>query len=285
VAVGGIEWEGAGGVLKAMHAWTLAGSGLTADKVVWGQQASQRPEAPAIIMRISNISELGPTWVMFEHNAHTFADITVTADDGTNLFTAAAHNRLTGDGPVQLESSGTVPGNTATLKDYWVVRVDANTFRLAESFQDAMAAVPVTVDLTSNGTGTIRLVDTPTTVRQGQELKATARGIVRVTLELRCHAEPIIGANMAVALLQRVRTRREWPSQMAILEAANIGLEGVERILAVTTGKQDDFLYEPRAVLLVYLTLAVEESEYLTIIERVTGTNEIPDPDVAFDIP
>lgn len=276
------DWDTA---LTAIHAWTVAGSGLDAQKVVYGGQDTERPQAPSIILHIANISELGPTWVDYEPNPHTFADITVTADAGTNEFTATAHGRLTGDGAVKLETSGTFPGNTDGTTNYWVVTTGPNTFKLAASFQDAMAAVPVTIDLTSAGSGTIKLVDTAETQRQSQEMTAVARGLVRLTVELRCHADPVVGSAMAVALLQRVRARRDLPSQQAILEAANLSVQDVERVRSIVTGRRDDFLFEPRAHLDIHVVAAVEESEYLTIIERVTGVNEIKDPDENFAIP
>lgn len=287
--IGGIEWDGASGVLKAIHAWVVAGSGLAEDKVVFGGQAGQRPEAPAIIMRISNISDVGTMWLDYEANPHTFDDIVVTADAATDLLSAVGHDRLTGDGPVRFTTTGTFPtasgGDINGDTDYWVVKVDDDTFKVARNFQNAMASTPMTIDLTSAGTGTLSLVDTSETVRQGQELKATSRGLVRATLELRCHAERVVGSNMAVAILQRISTRREWPSQQDILEAANVALQDIDRIISITTGTQDDFLHEPRAVLLVHLCMAVEESEYVTIIDFVQATNEIPEPDVEFTVP
>lgn len=278
---GGLDWDA---VLAAMHAWVFAGSGLSDQKVVWGQQDSSRPESPAIVMRISNISELDNSWVDYEDNPLQFDDITVTADAGTDTFAAVAHGLVTGDGPVQVVSTLTVPGGTEESTDYWVVVTDDDNFQLAETFQDAMAAVPTVIGLIDAGTGTITVVATEDTVRAGEEIVAVARCTLRLTLELRCHADPVIGTAMAVALLQRVRMRREWPSQHAILKAAGLALQRAENIIAVS-GTRDDFLFEPRAHLLVYFDLAAEESEALGIIERVLLTNQIVEPDVEFAVP
>lgn len=276
------DWDVA---LDGMYDWVVGGTGLSADKVMWGGQDTARPDAPAVTMRISNISELGSTWLDYENNPHTFADITVNASAASNEFTAVAHARLTGDGPVRLTSTGTFPGGTDGVTDYWVVKITNDTFKLAASFQDAMATIPVFIDLTSDGTGTIKLVDTESTLRQGEELRAVSRGLVRATLELTCHSDPVVSMNTAIAILQKIRTRRELPSQQDILETANIALQDVERVRAIITGRRDDFLFEPRAMLDVHLCFAVEESELMTIIERVEVTNTIPDPDVMFVVP
>lgn len=278
---GGLDWDD---VLDTIQNYVVAGSGLSAQKVAWGDQDIARPEAPAIILRISNLSELGSTWIDMEPNPHTFADITVTANAGTDAFTAVAHARLTGDGPVRLDGAD-LPLNTDNATDYWVIKLTNNTFQLATTFQNAAALVPVVIDLADAGSGTIKLVDTADTVRRGEELAATARGMLRATVEIRCHSDEGAGVNMPVAILQRVRMRRDLPSQQALLETANITLQDVERIRSYVTGRRDDFLFEPFAQLDVHICMAVEEAEYLTIIERVTGTNEILDPDVDFAIP
>ena len=40
---------------------------------------------------------------------------------------------MNGDGPVQLGSTGTLPGGISPLTDYWVILVDASTIRLTGS--------------------------------------------------------------------------------------------------------------------------------------------------------
>lgn len=280
--VGGVEWED---VLAAMHAWVVAGSGLSDQRVRWGQQDAPRSDAASISLRLSNLSESGPMWLDFETNVLEFDDLPILAADvPTNVLHIAAHGRLTGDGPVRVSSTGAVPGGLDDDTDYWVVRISANFLKLAASFQDAMALSPVVVDLTDAGSGDLTLGATSETVRAGSELSALARGTLNVTLELRCHATPVISGEMAVAILQRVRGRREWPSQQAILAEANIALQDVDRIIAIS-GTRDDFLFEPRALMFVHLSIPVEEGETLTLIERVLVTNQIPDPEVEFEIP
>jgi PKD repeat protein len=61
-------------------------------------------------------------------------------------------------------------------------------------------------------------------------------------------------------------------------------LQDVERVRAIL-GTRDDFLFEPRAYLDVYILIPIEEGEDLTIIDRVIATNQILDPDEDFEIP
>lgn len=77
--------------------------------------------------------------------------------NATDTFTEAAHGFLTGDGPVQATTSNTLPVGLALATDYWIVKTGANTFKLALSFADAMAATPVVVNITSDGAGVLTL--------------------------------------------------------------------------------------------------------------------------------
>lgn len=72
----------------------------------------------------------------------------------TDIVTATAHAFTTGDGPFQLTNSGgALPAGLAVTTDYYVIVIDANTFRLATSRPNALAGTPV-VDITGTGTGT-----------------------------------------------------------------------------------------------------------------------------------
>lgn len=99
----------------------------------------------------NNIAEL---WLL---DAFTFADKTYTADHTTDTLTNAAHGLLTGDGPVQIETTGTEPAGLTISTNYYVIKVDANTFKLAASREAALAGTAET--FTDNGTGTQTLVD------------------------------------------------------------------------------------------------------------------------------
>lgn len=75
-------------------------------------------------------------------------------DHTTNQITITGHGKVTGDGPVDIRAleGGTLPGNLSPLTDYWLIRVDDDTVKLADS--SALALLGTARDITSNGTGT-----------------------------------------------------------------------------------------------------------------------------------
>jgi hypothetical protein len=91
------------------------------------------------------------------------ADSTFTTTHAADTLTDTSHGLSTGDGPVRVSSSGTLPAGLAAATDYWVIRVDANTMQLAASLADALAGTAV--PLTSDGTGTHTMSDTADTAR------------------------------------------------------------------------------------------------------------------------
>jgi hypothetical protein len=91
-------------------------------------------------------------------------DDTFVGEADDEKLTAASHGLLTGDGPFQVSNSGgALPGGLVAATDYWIVKVDGNTFKLAASFADAMAGT--TIALSTDGTGTQTLADTSATKR------------------------------------------------------------------------------------------------------------------------
>lgn len=77
----------------------------------------------------------------------TGIDATADVDDSTEEITAAGHPFDTGDGPVQLIiESGALPSPLTVDTDYFVIRVDANTFSLATTRANALAGTAI--DLT-----------------------------------------------------------------------------------------------------------------------------------------
>lgn len=78
-----------------------------------------------------------------------------SADHATNQLTIPGHGLLTGDGPALVRGNvlaGALPGGLVELTNYWVIRVDANTLKLATSSTNANAGTAI--DLTSAGSGT-----------------------------------------------------------------------------------------------------------------------------------
>ena len=83
--------------------------------------------------------------------------LTITAvNTGANQLTITGHGLLSGDGPAAGRSiGGSLPAPLAAATDYWIIRDDANTIRLATSSANAMAGTAI--DLTTAGSGTLLL--------------------------------------------------------------------------------------------------------------------------------
>lgn len=93
------------------------------------------------------------------------ADFTFTADHPTETFTAVAHTMETGDGPVRLTNAGgALPAGLALATDYWIIRLTADTFKLAASLALAYAGTEVLI--TGNGTG-VHTVDVTASTERG----------------------------------------------------------------------------------------------------------------------
>lgn len=97
-------------------------------------------------------------------HAYTIAATDIdSVDHTTETFTEAAHGWLTGDGPVQFTTTGTIPAGLSLLTDYYIIKTAANTFKVAASRADALAGTAVAI--TSNGTGTHTLTGGATCTR------------------------------------------------------------------------------------------------------------------------
>lgn len=77
-----------------------------------------------------------------------------TADASTENLTSGstAHERFTGDGPVYLATTGTLPAGLAVDTPYYFIRVSSIEFKFATSY--ANAVLGTAIDLTDAGTGT-----------------------------------------------------------------------------------------------------------------------------------
>lgn len=78
--------------------------------------------------------------------------IPADVDTATDAITITAHGFVTGDGPYQVSSTGTLPGGLAVSTDYFAIVVDADIFQLASNRTNALAGTAI--DITSQGTGT-----------------------------------------------------------------------------------------------------------------------------------
>lgn len=92
----------------------------------------------------------------------SFVDGDVTV--GSDSIAETAHGLLTGD-KVRLTTSGVLPAGLALLTDYYVIRVDANNFKLASSAYNAEWNKPVDITAAAGG-------GTHNVVGQSQDVRA-----------------------------------------------------------------------------------------------------------------
>lgn len=274
----------------ALQSWVVAASGLPSASVFWGQQlGSPRVAEPAIMMRLMTHQTTGIPWLLQQDSPLVVGALPVgVVTPSTDALTIIAHGLQTGDGPVQLTTTGTLPttstGALALLTNYWVIVVDANNVKLAATFAATGGAPgpgntnPITpIDITSAGTGTMTVSGTSSTLRAGQEIQHVTGIEERVTLTLECYTSVGVGIDMATAVLHRIVSRQALPSVRGILAAANIGKCDVRNVRSIN-GRRDAVLWEPRAMLDVYLMFPSCEAEAGTIISSATATGTTSSP-------
>ena len=264
---------------NAIQQWLVTGSGLASDHVTWAQQTAPRPTGPFISMRLDGITGSDWDWQVRVDNILAVAVTTITGvNTSTGALTIPAHGLVTGDGQLQFITTGTLPGGLAVVTNYWAVVVDANTIKVAASFVSAMAVVPVTLALSSSGTGSSSVTGTSTTVRAGQEIIQYTRGPRQARLHLQCFAgAPTGGAPTGVtsplAVLHDALSAHALESVNAILVTAGVGVAGWDPIRSVD-GIVNTTRFEPRAMTTVRLHFASEIVETSTYIQTadLTGT-------------
>lgn len=94
--------------------------------------------------------------------ADTFTATALAGGDDSELH-AVAHGLLTGDGPVRVTSTLTIPTLLAAATDYYVTTDDADNIGLAATLADALAGN--VIEFTSAGSGVIRVVASGLTER------------------------------------------------------------------------------------------------------------------------
>jgi hypothetical protein len=88
----------------------------------------------------------------------TGADLSIPASDvdtGAETFTSVAHGLYTGDIVEFTATTGGYPGAVTDNTDYYVIRVDADTFQLAFTLADAEAGTEINITSTGAGTHTL----------------------------------------------------------------------------------------------------------------------------------
>ena len=83
---------------------------------------------------------------------------TFTAVAATDVCTRTGHGMATGLKVQVSNSGGALPGGLSGATDYFVIVLDANTFKLATTLVNAQAGTAI--DLTTNGTGTQTITPT-----------------------------------------------------------------------------------------------------------------------------
>ncbi len=257
----------------ALIAWVRAGSALDADHVHWAQQAMPTPSGPYAKLRLGGMLAVGRDWVQTVTNPLVLADDVVeSVDASANTLTLTAHAYLTGDGPIQATTTGTLPGGLALATGYYAIKTSANAIKLASTLANALAGVAI--DLTGAGTGTHTLVDTAATFRVASELVTKVRGSRRIVLTIQVFAGAPHGAASPVALLEAVRTAAALPTRHEALRAAGVGVASFGPILSID-GVVGSSTFEPRGVLDVQINLASEVTEYSNFIETAAITNTL----------
>ena len=165
--------------------------------------------------------------------------------------------------------SEALPGGLATATDYWVIRVDANTIKLATTFPLALAGTAI--DLTATGTGTNTIVSTADTVHIGEEIAHRQRGVREVTLTAQAFAGGATGAASAAALLHAAVSSCRLPTRAAALNTAGIGIASFGPVQSLDGWFAK--VFEPRAVLECRFFLSEEVSEFGTFIDYVEVEN------------
>lgn len=263
-------------IRAALHAFVVSCTGLSPQKVTWARQRNTpRPEQDGIIMKIYVVDDTGNSYLTTENVPLVIPSKSITAVSGDNL-TVTAHTLVTGDGPIQLTGAD-LPAPLAEDTNYWVIRVDADTIRLAIQFEDtgggdATGNTITPITLTNAGSGVMTLAGTADTLRAGEEINFVQSGLTRATLQLFSYVADDTGMDGAVATLRKVANRYKLPSNRDILDGANVSVTSMERTRSML-GSQDATLFEPRAWIDIYLSLAFEEREAGTIISRVKVEN------------
>lgn len=268
---------------SALVAWVRAGTGLDADHVFFAQQErTSYPSGPYITLNELTRRGVGHDWVDHEENPLDLDDDVVEVVSAiADTMTLTAHGLVTGVGPVRFTTTGTLPAPLEGETDCWVIRVDANTIKVAERFLDAMNATPVAIDLTDAGTGTHTLVGTEDTVLPGAEIEYVVRGTREIVVSVQCFAGVTsgdvaspVGASSPRAMLETLRAKSLLPSVRSGLLAAGLGLAEFGPVQDIGRG-MDATIFEPRAVASVRFIAMTEVRETGTVIETVELDNEI----------
>jgi hypothetical protein len=129
-----------------------------ADTSAWqqGETGDKDQSYPYVELELTGsttIAVTGLNAVAMVLDAVTVASDTFSTTHGSDLFTQTSHGFLTGDGPIRVTNSGgALPAGLAADTNYYVIKIDGDTFKVATSRANALAGT--VVNLTGDGTGT-----------------------------------------------------------------------------------------------------------------------------------
>ena len=86
------------------------------------------------------------------------AVLTSTVDADEDTFTSTGHGYATGD-VLYYEDNGTAIGGLTTKTSYFVIRVDADTFKLAATADDAADGTAIDLMSTGNNSQTLKVIE------------------------------------------------------------------------------------------------------------------------------
>lgn len=272
----------------AIAAWVRAGSGFDAAHVWWEFEKRPRPTVPYVALSVRRISAVGYDWTTTDENP-LVASFTVTAvDAAANTLTVPNHGLKNGDGPFQFSSTLTLPTPLEINTDYWLIVVDANTLKLAATFEDTGGQMPLgagnpvtPIDLTTAGTGTISADSTVDTLRAGEEVIQTASGHRVMWVHMECLVAEGGGYD-AVRTLENVRAQLELSEYD--LDQAGLGLADWNGEVQLLEGRRGSIL-EPRATWDVAFHIASNFTGFQTIIASIDAEVDLKREDNLTTIP
>lgn len=99
----------------------------------------------------------GPMWtILLDKSATPVGDDVDSLDDATEELTLTGHDFYTAE-RVKMTTTGTVPTGFSTSTTYYVIKVDANTIKLATTLENAYDGTAVNFTGSGSGTHTVTL--------------------------------------------------------------------------------------------------------------------------------
>ncbi len=103
-----------------------------------------------------NVSGQGVTTTALTLTSGGADVVTSVIANASDLFTSVAHGMSTGDGPYRVTQAAGIATGLAVDTDYYIIKISADTFKLAATHADAIALTPVAIS--SDGTGNLTVI-------------------------------------------------------------------------------------------------------------------------------